>query len=318
MPFIDEIKIHIQAGRGGDGVVRWRTEKFKPKAGPGGGNGGRGGNVYAEAISDLAYLETYQHIKNFKAGNGDAGSNFGKEGKNGEHLVIKFPIGSLIKNLSNDRTVELSELGQKELLLRGGKGGFGNEYFKSSTNTTPKECTKGVDGEDADFSVELQLIADIGLVGLPNAGKSTLLNALTSAKSKVAAYQFTTLDPYLGVLKDGRVLADIPGLIEGASEGKGLGHKFLRHIRRTKEIWHLISLENENIGEVYETIRNELKKYDPTLTEKKELIVLTKKDAVTEEELKKKIKEIKKIAGKKPVIAVSAYDDTSLSLQKFV
>lgn len=313
MAFIDEIQISIKAGRGGDGVVRWRREKFKPLSGPGGGYGGRGGDVYAEAVTDLAYLEHYQFEKKFKAENGDPGGNFGREGKSGKELVLRFPVGSRLTNVATGQVIELDHAGDRVLLLKGGDGGKGNEHFKSSRNTTPYESTPGKLGEEADLHIELRLIADIGLVGFPNAGKSTLLNALTNAKSKVGSYQFTTLDPHLGVMPGGFVIADIPGLIEGASTGKGLGDKFLRHISRTKTLVHLVSLENEDIAMAYETIRNELGAYDPVLLEKQEIVVLSKTDVISEDELAAKIKEIKKVSGKEPV-AITEFDSDSIKI----
>lgn len=310
MPFIDEIEIHVRAGKGGDGVVRWRREKFKPKGGPGGGNGGRGGDVIAEAVHDLAYLEYYRHKKDFHAEDGEAGGNMGKEGKNGEPLVLKFPVGSILTNLMTQEQISLDAIGQQVTILKGGKGGFGNEHFKASTNTTPYESTPGTMGGEADFTVELQLFADIGFVGLPNAGKSTALNMLTNAESKVGAYPFTTLEPSLGDLH-GYILADIPGLIEGASRGKGLGHKFLRHIKRTKMLAHFISLENENIATVYTEIRKELEDYDGDLAEKPEVIVLSKTDLVDAETLEKKKKEIAQVAPDRTIFTLSAYDSES-------
>jgi len=311
MALIDEVQIHISAGRGGDGVVRWRQEKFKPLSGPGGGNGGPGGDVYLEAISDIGYLDYYRNTKEFSAQNGQSGANFGRQGGAGEDLVLKFPIGSVIKNMTTGEVFELSELDQKILILRGGRGGLGNEHFKSSKNTTPKESTPGATGDFADFHIELRMFADIGLVGLPSAGKSTLLNALTNAKSKVAEYHFTTLDPHLGALYE-FVIADIPGLIEGASDGKGLGTKFLKHIARTKAIAHVVSLESQDPALDYETIKKELGDHDPELLEKDEIIIFTKSDMVDEKEIKAKIKSMAKIIKGKESFIVSAYDDKSI------
>lgn len=322
MAFIDEVQLHIKAGDGGDGVVRWRHEKFKPKSGPGGGNGGDGGDVYAEVVSDLAYLEYYTHKKKFSAENGDAGGHNGREGKNGEELTLKFPRGTVLKNLSSNEIFELGEVGQRTLILRGGRGGLGNEHFKSSTNTTPYEWTPGKPGAAGDFFVELRLFADVGFVGLPSAGKSTLLNVLTNAKSKVGAYHFTTLDPHLGDMH-GYILSDIPGLIEGASDGKGLGHKFLRHIQRTRAIVHVIGLDSEHPLEDYQVIRKELENYDPELLGKDELILLTKTDLMDDaNDLAKVISEISNYTNK-PVYTMSAYDDESIksfgdSLTQFI
>lgn len=311
MSLIDEIQIHIKAGRGGDGVVRWRQEKGKPLSGPGGGNGGQGGDVYATAVPDIAYLEYYRHSKKFAAGNGEAGQNWGRQGANGADLVLQFPIGSILKNHETGEEFELSEIGKKQLILKGGRGGLGNEYFKSSRNTTPKESTPGAIGEDAQFDIELRLVADIGLVGLPSAGKSSILNALTNAKSKVAAYHFTTLDPYLGAFYE-FIIADIPGLIEGASEGKGLGVKFLRHVSRTRVLAHVLSLESETLVEDYTTIRGELEKYGNGLDEKDEIIILSKNDIIEPDELKKKLKELAKILKGKTYFVSSVEDPESV------
>lgn len=275
--FVDELKIKAAAGNGGDGVVRWNREKFKPNGGPAGGNGGNGGSVFLRAVRDLNRLAQYTGSKEFKAEDGEEGRGNSQHGKNGEDLYIDVPIGSIITDLQSGRTFELFEEDQIEKILKGGPGGLGNKYFKSSTNRTPMQSTEGKKGEVSEFHIELSLVVDVGLVGQPNAGKSTLLNILTNASSTIGSYQFTTLEPHLGVLY-GYTLADIPGLIEGAAEGKGLGHTFLRHIARTKMILHLVSLEHEDPKNAYYTIRNELSKYDKILTDKEEWIIFTKKD----------------------------------------
>jgi len=309
MAFVDELQIHLKAGRGGDGVVRWRHEKGIDKGGPNGGDGGRGADVYARGVRDLSILAKYKNIKEYEAENGGDGAGSSMHGKNGDDLVIDLPIGAIVKNEETGRRVELVEEGVKELLLHGGRGGLGNEHFKSSTNRSPKETTEGTIGEEGMFSIELQLIADAGFIGLPNAGKSSLLNSLTRARAKVASYQFTTLEPNLGEMY-GYILADIPGLIEGAAEGKGLGHKFLRHIKRTKVLLHCISLEDDDIKANYEIVRNELTKYSPELIEKEEIIILTKTDMVTEDVLKDKVKIASLLASK--VLTASILDDTSI------
>jgi len=309
MAFIDELKIHISAGRGGDGVVRWRHEKGIDRAGPAGGNGGKGGDVYLRAIRDISILARYKNTKEFVAEKGEAGMKKSMHGKNGADLVIDLPIGSVVTNLETREVFNLIEDEKLVKILNGGKGGLGNEYFKNAVNRTPEEQTDGKNPEQADFYIELELVADAGLIGLPNAGKSSLINVLTNSKSKIGAYQFTTLEPSLGDMH-GYILADIPGLIEGASEGKGLGHKFLRHIKRTKTLLHCLSLENEDLVKSYKVIRNELKEYSEELTDKKEILILTKTDLVDEKTLEKAIKKVSKLNPN--VLSATVLDDKSI------
>lgn len=333
MALVDELKIYAKAGNGGDGVVRWLREKSKPWSGPAGGNGGTGGDVYLKAVRDSSLLADYMHEPKFMAQNGKAGAKNSREGANGEDLFIKVPLGSLVTNLDTGEQYDLDEDGKEILILKGGRGGLGNEYFKSSTNTTPYEFTPGKEGEDGNYFVELRLFADLGLVGYPNAGKSTFLNSVTNAHSKIGAYPFTTLDPHLGVLQE-FVIADIPGIIEGASEGKGLGVKFLKHIKRTKVILHLVSFEGHGPEDVnpnaeggrdgsmmqtYKNIRHELESYDTgpnaeggreDLAQKDEIILLTKSDTVDEKFVKTELKKFEKLG--KPVFVMSAFDEDSV------
>lgn len=307
---IDSITLTVAAGKGGDGVVRWRREKGIPYGGPAGGDGGKGGDVYFRVVRDIQALSTYKHKTAWEAETGESGQKRSMHGGNGNDLYLNVPIGAIIYNREYDKTYECLEDGQEILVLRGGKGGLGNEQFKSSTNRTPEEFTKGEPGEFATFDIELKLIADVGIIGLPNAGKSSLVNALTRAGAKVGDYPFTTLEPNLGAYF-GYVLADIPGLIEGASDGKGLGHKFLRHITRTHVLVHLVSAENEDVAKEYTTIREELGKFDKELLKREEVVVLSKIDTVSEEEKNKKREELSKASGKK-VQELSLFDDEKI------
>jgi GTP-binding protein len=306
---IDHVTLKIKAGKGGDGVVRWRREKGIPFGGPAGGDGGRGGDVYFRVIRDIQALSVYKHKKEWDAPEGEMGQKRSMHGSDAEDMFLAVPLGAVVYNREYDKSYEFMEEGDF-IVLRGGKGGLGNENFKSATNRAPEEFTKGERGEFATFDVELKLIADIGLIGLPNAGKSSLLNALTRAGAKIGDYPFTTLEPNLGAYFN-YILADIPGLIEGASEGKGLGHKFLRHITRTKALVHLVGADNEDVASVYTTIRKELSAFDKTLTSRDEIVVLSKIDTVDKETLLKKVKDLEK-ASKKKVILLSLYEDETI------
>ncbi len=310
MSFVDELTLHARAGRGGDGVVRWLHEKGKEYSGPAGGNGGNGGDVYLRAVRDINLLARYRGSKGFAADDGAAGENMNRAGKQGEDITIDLPVGSVVTNKTTGEVHELLTEGQTVMALKGGRGGAGNAAFKSSVNRTPTESTPGQHGEEAELYIELRLFADAGLVGLPNAGKSSLLNALTGASAKVGAYPFTTLDPNLGVFY-GFVLADIPGLIEGASGGKGLGTKFLRHIARTRLLVHCVPLDSDNPLNEYNLVRKELESWEHgALAHKPELIVLTKSDNRDTQQ----IKEISDsfIQAGKEVAVVSVLDDAQL------
>lgn len=305
MAFVDEITITAKAGKGGDGVVRFLHLKGKEKGGPSGGDGGKGGDVILKAVRDLNVLYRYRGAPQFKAENGQDGAKKEMTGHGGKPVVINVPVGSEITVKETNKIFELVREGEEVVALKGGTGGEGNARFKSSINQYPEKATPGEPGEEGTLYIEVQLIADVGIVGLPNAGKSSLLNALTSAKSQIGAYPFTTLEPHLGVFHT-YVLADIPGLIEGASEGKGLGHKFLKHIQRTKVILHCVSAEEENVSRTYENIRNELAKFDENLIQKPEIIFLTKHDAVSREVFEEKEKELAKFGQ---VVPFSILDD---------
>lgn len=311
---IDDVTIKIRAGKGGDGRVAFN--KNMRSLGPVGGTGGNGGSIYAEGISDLGALNQFRFKKELKAEDGQNGKGQYNDGNRGEDLIIKVPVGTVVHNLSTGRAEEIILIGERKLLAKGGRGGKGNFHFRSATNTSPKEFQHGLPGEAFQIRLELKLIADVGFVGLPNVGKSSMLNELTNAKSKVANYQFTTLEPNLGVYYD-MILADIPGLIEGASTGKGLGDKFLRHIERTGVLFHFLSADSEDPVHDYKTIRNELAAYNDKLAEKTEYVIFSKADSVSPEELKKKITKIKKLNSH--IIAASIHDvDTIEQVKKLL
>lgn len=308
MKFLDEAKIFIKAGDGGNGACSFRHEKYIEFGGPDGGNGGKGGNVVFEAVQNLNTLIDFRYQQHFKAPRGVNGMGRCKTGASGDDLVIKVPVGTEI--VADDKETVLADLmadGERYVAARGGLGGRGNDSFKSSTNQAPERADPGEPGEEMWVWLRLKLIADIGFVGMPNAGKSTLLTALTRARPKIADYPFTTLHPNLGVATiDGReiLLADIPGLIEGASEGTGLGTHFLKHVERCSVLIHLIDATAEDVGESYRTIRHELEQYSAKLSAKKELVALNKADALIPEEMDKKVKELSKIT-KQPIFVIS-------------
>jgi len=309
MKFLDQAKIYIKAGDGGPGSSSFRREKFIEFGGPDGGDGGDGGSIIFESERNLNTLIDFRYTQHFKANSGKSGSKRNKTGANGRDLIIKIPIGTQIYEEDNNALIyDFTKDKERYLVASGGKGGLGNLRFKSSTNRAPRKKTDGKIGEEFWIWLQLKVIADIGIVGLPNAGKSSLLSALTRAKPKIASYPFTTINPNLGVSffnNKEMTLADIPGLVEGAHKGIGLGDKFLRHIERCKILLHLIDLSEENLLGNYLKIRNELKKYDNALSKKKELIVFNKSDLLTKEDVQKKLKIFKnKIKKKYEIISV--------------
>ncbi len=308
---IDDITIKVSAGSGGRGAVAFNKNMMS--LGPTGGSGGKGGSVFFEGVQDLNALSQFRNKKDIKAKDGADGRAQFNDGSDGSDIVLKVPVGTVIKKIEMNETAEVLKIGERILVAKGGLGGKGNFHFRSSTNTSPKEFQEGLSGEYSTVRLELKLIADVGLIGLPNAGKSSLLNELTKAKSKVANYPFTTLEPNLGTYYE-LIIADVPGLIEGASVGKGLGIKFLRHIERVKTLFHLISAESENPAKDYEIIKKELEIHSKELIKKTEYVFLSKSDALPSEEIKKKIAALKKI--NKNVSPVSILDDDSLEKVK--
>ena len=303
MKFLDQAKIFIKAGNGGSGSASFRREKFVEFGGPSGGDGGSGGSIILFSEQNLNTLIDYRYQQHFKAEKGQDGKNKNQTGKDGSDLILKVPIGTQVFEEDNNTLIfDFTKNGQKFVAASGGKGGLGNVRFKSSINRAPRKKTKGRLGEEFWIWFQLKTIADIGIVGMPNAGKSSLLAALTRAKPKIASYQFTTINPNLGVANyDDKefTLADIPGLIEGAHEGIGLGDKFLRHIERCKSILHLIDINQENLIKSYSQVRKELKKYSNKLIKKKEIIVLNKTDLIDEDVISQKYNELKKIIKNK-------------------
>jgi GTP-binding protein len=309
MKFLDEAKVYIRSGDGGNGCVSFRREKFIEFGGPNGGDGGSGGDVIAQAVDGLNTLIDYRYQQHFFAKNGRAGMGKDRHGANGADAVLKVPVGTQIYEADGETLLaDLTELGQRAVLARGGNGGFGNAHFKTSTNRAPRHANPGQPGTELTIRLRLKLIADAGVVGLPNAGKSTFLAAVSAAKPKIADYPFTTLHPQLGVVDvDGRefVLADIPGLIEGAHEGVGLGDRFLGHVERCRVLLHLVDGTGGNAGEAYQTVRAELSAYGQGLADKPEIVALSKADALSAADIKQQVARLKR-AAKKPPLVVSA------------
>jgi len=307
MKFLDQAKVYIRSGGGGAGCVSFRREKFVEYGGPDGGDGGRGGDVWIEAVEGLNTLIDFRYQQHFKAARGGHGMGKQRTGARGDDAVLKVPVGTQVYEEDQETMIaDLTEVGQRVLLAAGGNGGWGNLRFKSSTNQSPRRSNPGEEGEERWLWLRLKLIADAGLVGLPNAGKSTFLSVATAANPKIADYPFTTLHPGLGVVDLGTstrfVLADIPGLIEGAAEGAGLGHRFLGHVERCKVLLHLIDITQDDPAGAYRTIRSELEAYDHELAERPEIVALNKIDALTPELVKEQMKQLKKAYKGKPLL----------------
>ena len=316
MKFLDQVKIYIKAGNGGDGSPSFRREKFIEFGGPDGGDGGKGGSVILKAEQNLNTLIDFRYQQHHKAKRGENGAGQNRTGKSGEDLILKVPLGTQVFEEDNKTLIyDFTKISEEFIAAAGGKGGLGNTRFKSSTNRAPRKFTKGTQGEEFTIWLQLKTIADIGIIGLPNAGKSSLLASVTNANPKIANYQFTTLNPNLGVASyDNKeiTIADIPGLVEGAHKGTGLGIQFLKHIERCKSLLHLIDITSEDLKKSYQQVKNELKKYSNKFTKKKELIVLNKIDLIDEKEVNHIIKDFKKNT-KSEVIALSTFNKSSVS-----
>ena len=319
MKFLDLAKIYVASGAGGNGCLSFRREKFVEFGGPNGGDGGQGGHVWAEAVENLNTLIDFRYTQHYRAKNGRPGEGSNKTGAGGDDLVIKVPVGTQIFEEDQETLIaDLDQPGERVILAKGGNGGFGNAHFKTSTNQAPRRANPGQPAEKRTIWLRLKLIADFGLLGLPNAGKSTFLAAVSAAKPKIADYPFTTLHPNLGVVRVGEgesfVLADIPGLIEGAHEGAGIGDRFLGHIERCEGLLHLVDGTEEGVANAYQTVRDELKAYGGGLIDKPEILALNKIDALTEEERAEKAAALEEVAGKKPRLISGVSGDGVKSL----
>lgn len=316
--FIDYAQIEVSSGKGGDGAITFRREKYVPKGGPSGGNGGCGGSVIFETHTNISTLLDFKYKRKYFAGNGQAGGNSLKDGRNGDDVVVKVPVGTIVKDAETEEVLlDLSEENKRTILFKGGYGGKGNSNFATPTRRTPRFATNGKPAIYAKLILELKLIADVGLVGFPNAGKSTLISKISAAKPKIADYPFTTLEPNLGIVRykdyQSFTVADIPGIIEGAHQGKGLGIKFLKHIERTRILLFLIDITSEDYQKDFDTLYTELKKYSKKLVEKKIIVSLSKSDLITETEIKKLSKsKFKKI--KEPALIFSSATGNGLNL----
>jgi GTP-binding protein len=310
MAFVDEVKIYAESGKGGNGVVRWLRTKTNARGGPSGGDGGKGGDVVLVGVRDYAALSHYRFEKKFNAKNGEAGKGALKHGANGADVLLRVPIGTLAHVIESGAEYEITEEGEHIILFRGGTGGKGNARFKSSTNQNPFQQTKGKEGKGGDIELSLKIIAEAGLIGLPNSGKSSLLNALTQAKSAVGDYPFTTLEPNLGDFYH-HIIADIPGLIEGASSGKGLGIKFLKHVERTRILLHLVSANQDDPLAAYREVRKEVELFGHDLIKKREFVILSKIDLISPEECETKMQLLARETGRE-VLPVSIKDPKTL------
>ena len=320
--FVDYVKISVASGNGGKGSAHLHREKYVPKGGPDGGDGGRGGHIILRGNESLWTLLSFKFKRHFKAGHGEHGSKNRSTGGDGEDIYLDVPLGTVVKDLETGEVLfEITEHGQEKIALEGGKGGRGNWHFKSATNQTPRYAQPGIPGAEQELTLELKVLADVGLVGFPNAGKSTLLSVLTSAKPKIADYPFTTLKPNLGIVQyrdfKSFVMADIPGIIEGAAEGKGLGHYFLRHIERNSILLFLIPADSVDISQEYEILLNELRKYNPEMLDKNRLVAISKADMLDEELMDEMRVEVKKDLSDIPFLFISSVSQYGLQDLKY-
>lgn len=316
--FVDYVKMHVSSGKGGQGSAHLHREKFVEKGGPDGGDGGRGGHVIVRGKDNLWTLLHLKYQRHTRAGHGEHGSKSRSTGADGEDVYIDVPLGTVVRDTETQEVIfEITENGEEKILLEGGKGGLGNWHFKSSTNQTPRYAQPGIPGQERDVTLELKILADVGLVGFPNAGKSTLLSVITAAKPKIADYEFTTLKPNLGIVQyrdfQTFVMADIPGIIEGAAEGRGIGHRFLRHIERNSTLLFLIPADAKDIKEQYEILLNELRKYNPELLDKSKLVAISKSDMLDDELKAEMKKELDKQFKGIPYLFISAVAQQGLT-----